>query len=246
MRPSRLALVFALVAGALFAANSARADRNALWRIVHEQCVPAAAKGEALPPPCLSVAKNDAVIKDRNGIAQLLEIPTAKITGIEDPQVLAPGAPNYFADAWAQRGLMDRYLPKPPPREALSITVNSEVARSQDQLHLHVDCLSPESAKTLADYAPHIDGEWRPMTETLAGRRYYVRRIADLETVNPFRVLAQHPPAPSPAMMGQWTLAAVPLTFDGKPGFALLADTSELTAGGHAEDIQDHDCALAR
>ena len=46
--------------------------------------------------------------------------------------------------------------------------------------------------------------------------------------------------------MGQWSLAAVPLEFAGKPGFVLLADPSELTQGGHAEDIQDHDCAILR
>ena len=81
------------------------ADRMVLWRIVHEQCVPAAAKGEraaqALPQ---SVAKaDDAVIKDLNGVAQLLAIPTARVTGIEDPALLQPQTPDYFADAWRAR-----------------------------------------------------------------------------------------------------------------------------------------------
>ena len=46
--------------------------------------------------------------------------------------------------------------------------------------------------------------------------------------------------------MGHWSLAAVPLRFGGKPGFVLLAEHAELEAGGHAEDLQDHDCALAK
>jgi len=42
------------------------------------------------------------------------------------------------------------------------------------------------------------------------------------------------------------TLAVVGATFEGKPGFVLLADHAELAAGGHAEDIEDHTCAVAK
>jgi CDP-diacylglycerol pyrophosphatase len=45
--------------------------------------------------------------------------------------------------------------------------------------------------------------------------------------------------------MGAYTLAAVGATFDGKPGFILLANSFSLEGGGHAEDIQDHYCAIA-
>ena len=46
--------------------------------------------------------------------------------------------------------------------------------------------------------------------------------------------------------MGAYSLAAVGATFDGKPGFILLADSFSLEGGGHAEDVQDHDCEIAR
>jgi CDP-diacylglycerol pyrophosphatase len=45
--------------------------------------------------------------------------------------------------------------------------------------------------------------------------------------------------------MGIWSLAAVGAVFSGKPGFILLADRADQTAGGRAEDLQDHDCAIA-
>jgi CDP-diacylglycerol pyrophosphatase len=45
--------------------------------------------------------------------------------------------------------------------------------------------------------------------------------------------------------MGAYSLAAVGATFDGKPGFVLLADHFSLEGGGHVEDVQDHDCAIA-
>ena len=45
--------------------------------------------------------------------------------------------------------------------------------------------------------------------------------------------------------MGDYSLAAVGATFDGKPGFILLADQLSSDGGGHAEDLEDHDCAIA-
>jgi CDP-diacylglycerol pyrophosphatase len=240
-------LRFGVAAFALLAAP-ARADRLALWSIVHDQCAPHAAEGDDPPRPCIEVdPAGGALLKDLHGVAQLLEIPTARVTGIEDPAVLADDAPDYFALAWRERWRMNAYLKASPPREALAITVNSQFSRSQDQLHLHIDCLIPEVAKALADYAPHLDAQWRPMEIALSGRRYWARRVnsADLEGVRPFRRLADDMPD-ARREMGLWSLAAVPVSFDGRPGFALLADSAGLEGGGHAEDLQDHDCALAR
>ncbi len=242
-------LVFVAIAAAV---APAFADRLVLWKIVHEQCWPHAEAGQTPPKPCDEIelaggeAKGDAVLKDLRGVAQLLLIPTARVTGIEDPLVLADDAPNYFAAAWRARADMARYLKTAPARETIGVAINSQFARSQDQLHLHVDCLEPEVAKALADYAPHFDGQWRPMTVDLRGRKYWARKVdsADLEAVSPFRLLAAEMPGAS-AEMGHWSLAAVPIDFQGKPGFVLLADPAGLEGGGHAEDLQDHDCRLA-
>jgi CDP-diacylglycerol pyrophosphatase len=248
MRPFNLTF-WALAFAAVLAPHAASADRMKLWQIVHDQCAPAAQKAQALPPPCLAFdpKAGDAVITDRIGVAQLLDIPIARVTGIEDPQLLQAGAPLYFADAWRARALMAARLPTMPPREGVAIAINSEHSRTQDQLHLHVDCLRPEVAKALADYAPHFDGQWRPMTEALQGRKYWARRVdsADLAGVDPFHILADELPG-ARAQMGQWSLGAAPIRFGTEPGFVLLADRAELTEGGHAEDLQDHSCALAK
>jgi CDP-diacylglycerol pyrophosphatase len=241
-------IAFALVAAALaLGLAPARADRMALWRIVHGECAPAAQTGAAMPPPCLEVKGATAVIKDRNGVAQLLAIPVARVTGIEDPALLRADAPPYFADAWRAHTLMGAYLKATPARQDVGIAINSKYTRSQDQLHLHVDCLKREVIAALADYAPHLDGQWRPMTVALAGRKYWGRRVdsADLAGVDPLRLLGDEM-AKAKDDMGAWSLAALPVDFAGRPGFALLADHAELAAGGHAEDLQDHDCAVAR
>ncbi len=238
----------ALLAAALLAAAPARADRMALWTIVHEQCVPHVNAGEA-PKPCQNVdlshgeEKGAALLKDLRGVAQYLAIPTGRVTGIEDPLLLAPDAPNYFAYAWANRAALEAKLGRALPREAVGVSINSQFSRSQDQFHLHVDCMDKDVAAALAGYKDALDDQWRVMTVALKGRRYWARRLdsADLTDAAPFRLLADGLEG-AKDHMGLETLIAVGADFAGKPGFILLADHAELLGGGHAEDLQDHDC----
>jgi CDP-diacylglycerol pyrophosphatase len=229
----------------------ARADPMALWRIVHDECVPRVQAGEG-PKPCESVdlsggvEEGVAILKDLVGVAQMLAIPTRRITGIEDPQMLAPNAPKVFFAAWKAKPLVEARLHHALPREAIAIAINSKFARTQDQLHLHVDCVAISVADTLADAHSSLDDTWRAMTVPLHGRVYLARRLdsADLSDVQPLRLLAAGVEGAS-AHMAAYSLAAIGATFDGKPGFVLLADQFSLEGGGHAEDLQDHDCAIA-
>jgi CDP-diacylglycerol pyrophosphatase len=242
----------ALFALAAFAAAPAHADRLALWNIVHGQCAAHAEAGQG-PSPCerIDLAHGDdqgvALLKDRVGIAQFLAIPTRRVTGVEDPFVLDPAAPNYFAFAWGARDALAARLGRSLPREDVSVAINSAFARSQDQLHLHLDCLDQEVAATLAANLASLDDDWRPMAEPLKGRVYWARRVLsdDLSDVRPLVLLADGAPD-AKAHMADESLVAIGATFAGKPGFALLADRAELTQGGHAEDLQDHDCAVAQ
>jgi CDP-diacylglycerol pyrophosphatase len=224
----------------------------ALWRIVHDACVPHVEAGEG-PKPCESVdlsggeEEGVAILKDRVGVAQMLAIPTRRITGIEDPQMLAPDAPPVFAVGWKAKAFVDARLGKQLPRDAVALAINSERARSQDQLHVHVDCVAASVADTLANAHSSLDETWRPMTVPLNGRVYLARRLdsADLSNVAPLSLLADGVEGAS-AQMDAYSLAAIGATFGGKPGFVLLADQFSLEGGGHAEDLQDHDCAIAR
>jgi CDP-diacylglycerol pyrophosphatase len=254
-RKARRALCVAL--GLLLAAGvsafdaPARADPMALWRIVHDACVPHFEAGEG-PKPCervdLSggVEEGVAILKDLVGVAQMLAIPTRRITGIEDPQMLAPDAPKVFFAAWEAKPLVEARLHHALPREAIAIAINSKWARTQDQLHLHVDCVAISVADTLADAHSSLDETWRAMTVPLKGRVYLARRVdsADLSDVAPLSLLADGVEG-ARAHMDAYSLAAIGATFDGKPGFVLLADQFSLEGGGHAEDLQDHDCAIA-
>ncbi len=236
----------------VLSALPAWADPSALWRIVHGACVPHVEAGEG-PKPCERVdlgegeAEGVAILKDLNGVAQMLAIPTRRISGIEDPQMLAPDAPPVFAEGWKAKSLVEARLGgRPLPRETVALTINSKWSRSQDQLHVHVDCVAKSVVDALADYRPALDDRWRAMTVPLHGRVYFARRLdsADLGDAAPLRLLADGLEG-AKGDMGAYSLAAVGATFDGKPGFILLADSFSLEGGGHAEDIQDHECAIA-
>ena len=250
----RESAVLSLIFWAWLLAISAptRADPNALWRIVHGECVPHMEAGLG-PQPCErvdldgGVEQGVAILKDLVGVSQMLAIPTRRITGIEDPQMLAPNAPPVFAVAWGAKTLVEERLHRALPREAVGLAINSKWARSQEQLHVHVDCVAIPVVKALAEYASAFDSQWRAMTVPLQGRVYFARRVdsADLADVAPLKLLADGLEG-ARAHMGAYSLAAVGAAFDGKPGFVLLADQFSLEGGGHAEDLQDHDCAIAR
>jgi CDP-diacylglycerol pyrophosphatase len=244
--------VFAVAILASLTAQPARADRSLLWNIVNFKCLRHLTKSEA-PIPCDSVDvsagwdRGVALLKDSEGTARMLAIPTHQVSGIEDPALLTPEEPNYFASAWAARSAVEWRLRRHLPRDAVAITVDSMAASNQDQLFLRIDCIDKDVAASLASYSGALDTEWRTMTVDLKGRRYWARKLVsnDLSDVSPFRLLADGIGG-AKAEMGLWSLAAVGANFSGAPGFILLAHRVEPTAGGHAEGLQDRDCAIAR
>lgn len=225
---------------------------QALWHIIHDQCVPDQ-RQHGSPSPCVLVSLNNgeahgyAVLKDRTGVAQHLLMPTAKITGIEDPLILAAGATNYFAKAWDERHLVQDRLGRPVGRTQLSVAVNSVYGRTQDQLHLHIDCVDASVATALRGLQVS-SAAWSARPILLKGRRYRVRWLADdqLAATHPFELLAETMPG-ARQDMAAWTLALVGgVDPQGQPGFYLLADRADPAKGdpGSAEALQDHSCAL--
>src|SRR5579864_6797598 len=173
-------------------------DPNALWKLVHEQCVPNQLE-RSDPKPCAEVNLQNgaeqgyAVLKDLHGATQYLLIPTQRIVGIESPELLAPGAANYLADAWNARGFVEKALGRPLPIEVLSLAVNSKLARTQNQLHIHIDCIRPDVHATLNKLRVGIGYAWAPLAEPVGGYGYWAMRVmgASLDGPDPFRLLAE-------------------------------------------------------
>jgi CDP-diacylglycerol pyrophosphatase len=245
-------LILAVLAVVPAAAEAA--DPSALWKIVDGQCVPHEEETHN-PAPCSAVDlaagvdKGTAVLKDIVGIAQFLLIPTARIGGIEDPAVLAPGATNYWEAAWQARHFVDERLHTTLPRDDVSLAINSVYGRTQNELHIHIDCIRADVRDALAANLDKTGDHWAPFPVTLAGHDYRAIRIIgdNLDGANPFLVLADNDPQ-ARADMGIHTLVVAGVTFPGgTPGFVLLDDHADLAAGDRAsgEQLQDHACAVA-
>ena len=226
-------------------AAGAAGNGMALWRVVHDMCVPDA-RLTGHPAPCakVDVARGYAIVKDLQHPTQLLLVPTARITGVEDPRLQDPDEPNYWMLAWENRSLVERRARRPLPREQVGLVVNSAYARTQSQLHIHIDCLRADVAQALADHLQEIGPQWRPLKLDLAGRWYLARWIpeSELATRDPFKLLADYPDR---AEMARQTLVlAGASSADRGPGFVLLTDQWDTATGdgGHGEDLLDHGC----
>jgi CDP-diacylglycerol pyrophosphatase len=244
---SAFLLAIALIANA----PRAEADSDALKKIVIDQCVPHfQARGNPAPCAAVDIAGGTAVLKDRRGNTQFLLIPTTVVSGIEDKQVLAPAAPNYFEAAWTARHLVEQQAGKPIPRDDIGLSINSAYGRSQNQLHIHIDCVSPTVKQALRDNDGKIGPRWAPLDADLAGHRYRAMKIDgdDLGPRNPFTLLAEGDPEAA-ADMARETLTVVGAVFpDGKPGFYLLSDRAAVATMDMAssESLLDHDCAVLK
>ncbi|HXX37209.1 MAG TPA: CDP-diacylglycerol diphosphatase [bacterium] len=246
-------LMFAVLA--LIGTATGYADPNVLWNIVHGKCVPNELQN-GKPDPCAAVDLRGgeqagyAVLKDLVGATQFLLIPTARITGIESPLLLAPDAPNYFAFAWEARSYIDNVLHRTMPRDDISLAVNSVSGRTQDQLHIHIDCVRADVRDALRKNGGTIRDKWAPFPVPLGGHRYIAMSVEgeQLGQANPFKLLAEGWPI-AKADMADQTLVVVGGTFsDSRAGFFVLDDRADPAKAdkGSGEDLQDHNCAVAR
>ena len=240
----RSARAVAALLALLALSRPAMADSDALWYIVSEQCVPDQQQFHS-PKPCalVDLAAGYVVLKDREGETQFLLMPTARITGIESPAILAPDAPNYWDDAWQARHFVDERAHRDLPRDAISLAINSESGRTQNQLHIHIDCVRLDVQAALRAHADAVGPGWAPFPARLAGHDYMAMRIdqPDLAHTNPFILLADGIPG-ARADMAHYTLVLVGVA----DGFVLLAGHADGIANrGSGEELQDHACAAA-
>ncbi|HIJ37462.1 MAG TPA: CDP-diacylglycerol diphosphatase [Rhodospirillaceae bacterium] len=244
-------LAFALISG-LGVGPVAASDPDALWKIVKDQCL-AHYFENGSKDPCTDLdpdgGRGYAVLKDRVGIAQFLLIPTKRLGGIESPELLKDDAPNYWAYAWKTKSSVADRLQRPLSRDQVVLTINSAFGRSQNQLHIHIDCIRADIHDLLRRHLAEIGDRWAPLKVRLDNHPYWARRVlgTDLDGNNPFRLLAEGFSLDSQAMARR-TLAVTGAMFNGEQeGFVLLTDQVDFSLGNlaHGEELQDHDCKPA-
>nr|WP_321983371.1 CDP-diacylglycerol diphosphatase [uncultured Lichenicoccus sp.] len=240
-------LAAALVAVVCAAPVARAADPSALWKIVDGRCVPDETT-HARPEPCAAVdlGQGFAVLKDIRGREQYLLIPTRRLSGIESPDLLQPQTPSYFAAAWQQVALVEARIGHSLPREDMSLAINSAYGRSQNQLHIHIDCIGAAAHAILRARAGGISTRWSPPI-LIDGHPYRAMFIpgAGLGSIDPFRLLAAslHD---AHREMGRHTLVLVGTAVP-RPGFILLDGELDLLRLDFAsgEELQDHACRIA-
>ena len=216
-----------VVALTAFATWAFALDRRALWSVVNA-CV-ADYKLTGAPFPCLKV--NLAGGEDRGYVILYAPVvhdtilaPARKIVGVEDPFLQSSAAPNYFADAWEAWSNLNGERGQPPDRR-FALVVNSAVTRSQDQLHIHMGCLTPSARSALDAAAPRLAvGEWSPIGLLVPHQPFWALRTgsADLSRFNPFRLAAEGF-AGKVRSLGLLTLAVVSARFASADEFVILA-----------------------
>ena len=244
---TRLIAILSVSAFAAGCTTLAATDPNALWQIVHFDCS-AAARSSGRTGVCASVDldRHFALLKDRGGVAQHLLIPTERISGIESPAVLAKDAPNYWADAWQARSYVQAALVKARRRELadnqLGLEINSAYRRSQEQLHIHIDCMRASSSAALSKHQYDAPGRWS--WDTIDGVRYRIMHIdGPAFTANPFDIVARDR-AVSMAMQTILVTGAGPSAQ--RDGWLIVNSATDVDGGtGSAEVLLDHRCKAA-
>ena len=252
--PRLVAIVCLAAAFALAAQTALTAGfRGGLWTVVRTCVANHALTGAAFPCLEVNVADGDergyVVLRPPLGKPDLVLAPTRPIVGVEDPTLQTLEAPNYFEDAWNARAFLPHERLKPLAHDDVALAVNSRYSRTQDQLHIHIGCLSRREKQTLQALAPELpENRWVRIGTPLHGLRFSGRRVAQdtLAGVNPFRLAAEGLPDQSRDRSRLMIVVAGVQLADGRGGFVVLAshdDPNDTVDQFAAEDFLAHWCS---
>ena len=197
--------------------------------------------------PCLDVDLGDtarpgtAVLRAPGEPTHVVVMPTATVAGLEAPILRGTRGSAYWRAALAARRFVSEPLKGRVPIAEVGLAVNSARGRSQDQLHIHLDCMKPRVLAALKAHGHGIGATWAPFPVPLAGDRYYALRVpaAQGERFNPFPALARLPGRRPDLRETSFAALATPAG-DPDPGFIVLAYRAPSAS---AEDLMDHTCA---
>ena len=210
---------------------------DTLWSLA--QCC---AKDLTSNPGCLyySKANEFVVVKDHAAakpVAYLI-IPSVKVTGVEDNQVFAEPVVDFWQYGWQEA---QHYLQK--PSAGLGLAINSAPGRDQDQLHIHISCVLPAVAQTLAQNDAKIGSDPAKAVTLPLGphnNAYKVVKVTALGDKNsPFNLIAAIPHAKD--HMGDQSIAVIGSK---TAGVYYVLDTYYVKGAnrGSAEELLDQAC----
>jgi CDP-diacylglycerol pyrophosphatase len=236
-------VVAALLGSAAFAAGANLAGRYALWQVVRACLLDKATTGS--PLPCLEVDTSEGeaagwvVLRPPIGAPDTILAPTRRIFGIEDPSLYAPDVPNYFALAWAARRWLVTADGGAPADDRVALAVNSRLARSQDQLHVHIGCVAAHFSHSLEHALGPANATWFRGADIAPGLELWSYRsgVKDWARLEPFRLARTL--VGEEKELARVTLAAAPIRGE-IVVFALKSNPGGWYAS--AEDVIDSKC----
>lgn len=139
---------------------------------------------------------------------------------------------------------MTERLGKPIKEKYIELALNPTNARSQDQLHIHISCLSAAANVALINIpTDKVRTAWSKSQVTIPPYHFYYRHVSMAELIhkNLFKVVAEKVRQEKGSL--DYTGAAL---VNRSPGeFMLLVGIGTSASGVSAELIQDHQCLLA-
>jgi CDP-diacylglycerol pyrophosphatase len=194
----------------------------------------------ATAPGCRTFTTNDQqqyiILKDKadDKPQGFLLIPVQPVTGVEDDKVFSPSVADLWASAWL-------WSEKYPGKSATvtGLAVNSVLARTQNQLHIHISCVLPDVTKALGKKKISQDANHPTLVKLGSNHTTYsVVAVPTLDGANSPFLIARTISQANKIEMRQQGIAVV----RGKKnnGFYVLA-TAERQ--GAAEELLDQACA---
>jgi hypothetical protein len=126
-------------------------SRDALWLTVRSCIFIKQTLG--LNGACTQISAAYAVLRIPGSRTHTLVVPTSPVEGIESPLVRSALGQELWHAALDARKLVLEAVDGRIPIEAVGLAINSANSRTQDQLHIHVDCVQPEVRAALRERA---------------------------------------------------------------------------------------------
>ncbi|WP_188393690.1 CDP-diacylglycerol diphosphatase [Mesorhizobium sp. SARCC-RB16n] len=238
-----LRLMVVLLMGVSATVACASFKREVLWEAVRICALTSVHYGAAFPCEEVILPQDGefgwTLIKSPLQRTEFLLTPISAVTGLESPLARSTAGAQLWSEAWEARWKVEAKLGHSLPRSAIGLAVNSRTERSQDQMHIHVDCLSKSVERTLALGGPKTAAPWQPSPIMLKGRPYWIMAVdkPDLRTTNVVGLVVSGLPHALRAIEDLNVIVVGATLADAKPGFYILANL-----GQAGERLLDHKC----
>ncbi|AZG15928.1 CDP-diacylglycerol diphosphatase [Cupriavidus pauculus] len=223
-------------------------SRDSLWKNVQQRCLVPPSPAHA---DCVIVdrAQGFVLYKDMIGASHYLVIPDHAMAGVDDPRVWQDGPRNAWSFGWQARDIVGKAVGRPLPDTLLGLAINARTSRSQDQLHIHLDCISDRAREFLLN--GNIGTQWQDLSfNGKPMRAMLVPAEPAALPVNPFSLVRQDVlgKAADGTIADRGVFVAYVKPAAGPAGFVVVDEPVDKARGsnGHASDFLDRGCKLGR